>query len=299
MQKINHQNLEYTESVEIYRFQLFFKGQLVENSADAFDVASTIIATTQSLQEILSIRYGDEAVKDIKLNINAFKEGSLVSDFILFFDQARDIATPLIPVTEHALEVGKSMLEGFNTYVKVKKLLKGKSPKKIQALDDGTKFEVTASDNTTIIINNYDLRGLQSKTLAKSTAKAMQPLIKDMSLLEEIGLRDGESVLTVNKEESSYIVNSEETQAIEGVKYKGTISKIDTKAHSGFLDLGTRRLGFTFPREINATQLHILVSALESRIQIYLVGNVTMDFEGNPSTMNVTKVESEVTLFGA
>ncbi|MDO8589898.1 MAG: hypothetical protein Q7R69_01325 [bacterium] len=287
----------YNELVEIYRFQLFFKGQLVENSADAFDVASTIIATTQSLQEILSIRYGEEAAKGIKLNINAFKEGSLVSDFILFFDQVKDAAIPLIPLAGNVYDVGKTMISGLNTYINVKKLLKGKPPKAIQALSGGQKFEITANDNATIVINNYDLRALQSKTLARTTAKAVQPLIKDASLLEEIGLRDESQTLTVSKEESAYIVIGEETQALEGVKYKGTISKIDTKAHSGFLDLGSKRLAFIFPRDIEQMQLHILVSALESKIQVYLIGNVTMDFEGNPSSMNITRVESEVNLF--
>lgn len=283
--------------MEIYRFQLFFKGELVENSADAFDVASTIIATTQSLQEIISIRYGDEAAKEIKLNINAFKEGSLISDFILFFDQTKDLVAPLMPIVKSACEVGKATLESFSTYISVKKMLKGKAPKAIQAIDGGQKFQITANDNATIIINNYDLRALQSKTLSKSAARSVQPLLKDSSLLEVIGIKSDEHLMSINKEESNYIVSSEETQAIEGVKYKGTVSKIDMKVCSGFLDFGSKRLGFNFPKDLDEKRTHILVVSLEKKIQIYLIGNVTMDYEGNPSSMTVTDIQSEVNLF--
>lgn len=285
--------------MQVYRFQLFFKGQLVENSVDAFDVASTIIATTQSLQEIISIRYGEEASKDIKLNINAFKEGSLISDFILFFDQAKESSVALLPIVSSVYDVGKTVIDGLSTYIEVKKLLKGKKPRSVQSIEGGRKFEITANDNATIIINNYDLRALQSKTLAKNAAKAVQPLLKESSLLSEIGIstESEKENIVVNREEAPYIVLGEETQALEGVKYKGTISKIDTKACSGFLDFGSKRLGFTFVKNISEKDMHILVTSLEKRIQIYIIGNVTMDFEGNPSSMAVTGIESEVNLF--
>lgn len=298
MGMLNQPKKDYYNAMEVYRFRLFFKGQLVENSADAFDVASTIIATTQSLQEIISIRYGDEASKSIKLNINAFREGSLNSDFILFFETASNAVVPLIPIASNVYDVGKTVISGLSTYIAVKKLLKGKPPKKIQAINGGQEFKIIANDNATININSYDLRGLQSKTLAKSTSKAVQPLTKESSLLEEIGIESDEDTFLVNKEESRYIISTEETQDIENVKYKGTISKIDRKACSGFLDLGPKkRLGFNFPTDLDQKKFHLLVASLETRIQIYLIGNVIMDYESNPSSMNVIDVKSDIDLF--
>jgi hypothetical protein len=55
---------------DFYKFKLSFKGRLVENSVDAYDVANTILATSAILQEISKILYGEEAA--IKININAF-----------------------------------------------------------------------------------------------------------------------------------------------------------------------------------------------------------------------------------
>jgi len=193
--------------------------------------------------------------------------------------------------------VGKEVLSALNTYVDVKKKLKGKQPKSIKAVDNGATFQITAMSGAVININNFNLRALQSKSLAKSTAKIVQPLLKDDSLLSEIGIKSDDVLTTVNKEDSPYIASIEETQAIEGVKYKGVVSKIDTKTCNGFLDFGSKRLAFSFSKIIDEKSLHILVTSLEKKIQIFLVGNVTMDYEANPVNLVVTKVESEVNLF--
>src|SRR5215510_11570169 len=67
---------------DLYKFDLVFEGELVENSADAFDVANTIIAFTTATREMVRLKYGDDAVKQVSININAFKEGSLKTHFL-------------------------------------------------------------------------------------------------------------------------------------------------------------------------------------------------------------------------
>jgi len=39
---------------DFYKFDLSFKGHLVENSVDAFDLANTILAISQALNQIAS-----------------------------------------------------------------------------------------------------------------------------------------------------------------------------------------------------------------------------------------------------
>jgi hypothetical protein len=292
-------NKNMAPNKEFYQFQLSFKGELVENSVDAYDVANTILATSQALHEIAEIKLGKEIAKGLKININAFQKGSLISEFLVFIKQQQDSLVPLIPFAGDIYNTGKNVLDGLKVIIEIRKMLKGKPAKEIKAIDS-RQIKIVAQDNSTTIINYNDFRGLQSKTLTKNINKIMQPLTKEDALIKELQFlnkEDKEQIVGVSKEESMYFNNSQEIQVLDQIKYKGVITKIDTKARSGFIDITNHRLPFNFDVSLPQEKFNILVESLRTRIQIYLMGKVQMDFENNPSHMQVSDVESEMKLF--
>ena len=284
-----------------YRFDLSFKGQLVENSVDAFDVANTILATSYALQEIAITKFGEENTKLLKLNISAFKEGSMVSEFMYHFASlARDVA-PLFPLSGDIIKTGTTILDGLKTYIDIKKLLKGKPPESAKAIEGG-KVELHINvngNNNKIIIDYSDFGLLQSPTLAKNVAKATQPLRKEDTSIEQIdiGPTDVKNLIDITKEDALYLDSNESFQVLPDITYKGMVTKIDSKVRSGYINLGKRRIAFTYSPELTNEEFIILVESLKRKIQIFLIGQATMDYEGNPRSIAVRKVGSEITLF--
>lgn len=283
---------------EYYKFQLAFRGKLVENSVDAYDVANTILATSQVLHELSVIRYGEIIKEKLQININAFKQGSLLTDFIILAKDLGETSAPLFPLVGEIYSVGSSILKGYKAVVEIRKILKGKKPRSIVPVGD-TNLEITGYDNTKIVINYNDFRAIQSKTISRNLAKIAQPLTKDSTLLDQIAViaEDQEESFVITKDDTKYLDQLEETQVLPEIKYKGIVSKIDTKASSGYLDISSKRLAFTFQNNLPEEQFAILIESLKRKIQIYLVGSVVMDFQNHPSSMEVSRVESDVKLF--
>lgn len=284
---------------EFYQFRLSFKGELVENSVDAYDVANTILAASQALHEIASIQFGDEASKNLKININAFQKGSLLTDFLIFLENGRNLTVPLLPMAGDICKTGKSILDGLKTIIEVKKMLKGNPPKEIKAIGN-KEIKIVAQDNSVVNINYNDFRALQDKTLSKTITKMVNPMTKEESLLDTLELIDKESneiITGISKDESVFFGNAGEFQLLDNVKYKGVITKIDTKACSGYIDISNKRLSFHYGSSIEQNKFEILIESLKKRIQIYLIGKVEMDFENNPTHMQIVDVQSEVKLF--
>lgn len=286
---------------DYYKFTLSFKGQLVENSVDAVDVANTIMATSQALYEIASIHYGNEVDEILKININAFERGSLHADFLTFIEQTAAVVVPLLPEINQGLTLGKTIVSTLKTFINVRKGLEGKAPSKIVAQQDGS-INIVGGTNNTFNITLNDLRTLQNKTVIKSVGKMMEPLMSDESLLESISLQEtGESgtpeILKVTKEEAMYLKSDQDFQTITNVTYKGTVSKIDTKTRSGYLTIGQKRLSFNYSKNLPQNKFEILAESLKLQVQIYLIGDVTMDYESNPRTMILSDVQEDMKLF--
>ncbi|MBD3281780.1 hypothetical protein GF391_03470 [Candidatus Uhrbacteria bacterium] len=284
---------------ELFEFQLSFKGQLVENSVDAFDVANGILATSQSLQEIAEIHFGEQASQNLKLNISAFKKGSLESNFIYFFDAALFAAPVLIPVARDIVQTCTGILNGYETYLNIKKMLKGGRPEKITPINqDQIKIDINVNGNNNAVIIGYpDLRALQSPTLAKNTAKIAQLLTKDDSLLEEVILKkDKKMISSIDKDSAQYFKTGLETQVLPAMKLKGVVTKLDSKVRSGYISAGSKRIPFTYLRDLEQSQFEILAESLKKQVQIHIVGEVEMDFESEPRSVAIQKVESELKL---
>jgi hypothetical protein len=284
---------------EVYRFQLSFKGQLVENSVDAFDVANTILATTLALQEIATIKLDRDTARDLKLNIGAFKEGSLVSEFVYHMAPLVAVAPTIIyHSAPQIIDVSRTVIDGLKTFIDVKKLLKGKRADSVRAVDGGQNVTITVGDNSSVTINYNDYRALQSQTLSRNVAKMTQPLRKEDSLLEEIDMiASPENSFQIKKDEANYFNNDDLLQTVSEVRYRGVISKIDSKVRSGYISVGSRRIPFTYPEDLAIEQFIILAESLKRQIQVILVGEVSMDFESNPRSISIASVESELQLF--
>jgi hypothetical protein len=287
------------ENKEFYQFRLSFKGELVENSVDAYDVANTILAASQALHEIAEIQFGSDIANDLKININAFQKGSLLTDFILFIENGKNLAVPLLPFANDIFKTGKNILDGLKTIIDVKMMLKGSPAKEIKAIDN-KQVRITAQSGAIVNISFNDFRALQSKTLNRDIIKMVQPLTKDGSRLDSLEMIDKESnqkITGISKKESEFFTNDGEMQLLDNVKYKGVITKIDTKACSGYIDISNKRLSFNYDATIEQEKFEILIESLKKRIQIYLIGKVEMDFENNPTHMQITDVQSEMKLF--
>lgn len=285
-----------TKQSDIYRFQLSFKGDLVENSVDAYAVANTILATSQALSQIADLRYGENVSNNIKININAFNKGSLVSDFLIYAQDAVGASVILLPVLKDAYKTGKEMLATFKLIIDIKKELKGKRPKKVVPINNN-QIEIHGNNNTVLVVSVDDLRAVQDKTISKSINKIADSLLKEGSEIKEIDvIEEGKNFITINREDAKYLAADEEIQLIPEIRYKGVVSKIDTKACSGFLDLHSRRVSLEY-KELPKEQFDILVDSLRNKIQIYITGSVEMDLESNPRRILITKVERDETLF--
>jgi len=282
---------------EYYKFNLSFKGQLVENSVDAFDVANTILATSSALHEIAKINFGDDRMNDLRININAFQKGSLVSEFLIYIKDNAAGVVPLLPsVAIGGLRAGKEIISTLKTVLEVKEMLKGKKPTDVKRIDQN-KISIVGDNNTTLIVTHAEFRAIQSKELSKDIAKMVQPLTKPQSELMSINIEDADIEKEIKRENAQYLENVDEIQTVSAMKYKGSVSKIDRKVCSGYIDVGSKRISFTYAEDLPDKEMQILIESLRTRIQILIIGEVVMDYENNPKQIRVTGVESEVDLF--
>lgn len=301
----NIKKYKMTTKDDLYKFELVFDGKLVENSADAFDVANTIIALTNTTREMVRVKYGDDASKQVTLNINAFKEGSLKTQFLLMLTEPNVHTIPLISATAvggfKAYKVGKEAIGMVKDYVSVRKWLKGKKPTKVEASPTGDTYTIYAT-NSQITINKDSFKALQDRTIQKNMDKVVQPLEKEGSELESLSIRTDEDTeekpsIIVARSEAKYIRRGdEELQSIDKMRLKGVVTKIDTKVRSGYLNLGSmtsKRVSFNFSKKLPHEQFEILILSLKTQVQIYVIGVVEMDMEGRPCAVDIVEIEED------
>jgi hypothetical protein len=103
--------------------------------------------------------------------------------------------------------------------------------------------------------------------------------------------------IKIDKEAASYINVDDNNQIVDKIKLKGSISKIDKKAHSGYVDLGSKRIPFNYPKDLSFEQFNSLVLSLRTGVAIYLYGSGILDMEGTTKALNIIEVEEDKTLF--
>jgi len=285
-------------SSDYYKFDLTFKGDLVENSVDAFDLANTILAVSQALNQISSIKYESISGK-VKINVNAFSEGSFVSEILIYIEQGKDLIAPLFPILNTGYNVGKEILSSLKVFLDVRQMLKGKPPVKVEHNNNGVTIH---GDNNNIFVTHNDFRVIQDKTVSRNMAKSVQPLLEDDSEIKQVLITEkGKEIASISKENAKYLLEDESFQTIDNFKIKGFVTKIDTKTSNGFLNLGDiktgKRISFSFPQNLPKEKLHILIWSLESKIRIYLHGQAVMDYEGNPRSVDITDIRQDEDLF--
>ncbi len=276
-----------------YTFKLSVKGDLVENSVDALDLANTIIATSQVLSEISKIEYG-EGSKKVKININAFQQGSLLTEFLIYMteDPAKTLALGATTVL-----AGEKMLDILLKVIKVKKELKGKSPKKISQADNGVNFEIHTGDNSVVVVDSSGIQALQNRSINKNLDKVFKPLQNENTQISSIDFITENETIATNRKESEYMLPIESYQNVDDVTYKGFVSKLDSKVRSGFLSIGSSRISFTYDDQLSKEEYYILCSSLRTKVKIVVKGDAVMDYEGNVKSIVVNKILNDETLF--
>ncbi len=285
-----------------YRFDLTFDGELVENSADAFDVANTIMAVSSLIQEVVSLEHGEETAKKVSLNINAFKEGSLKTQFLFLYSDPTTLQAQALVIagtTWGAIKYGRQALGVVKDVVNARKWLKGRKPDKIEAKPGGDTYVIHAN-NSKLTINKTVFKALQDKAVAKNLDKAIEPLEKEGSQLESLSITgedEKKPLIQISKAEAKYVKRGdEELQTIDKMRLKGVVTKIDTKVRSGYINLGNmgaRRVSFSYSKGFDSKQFDILVQSLRSRVQIYVKGAVDSDMEGHPKSIDIIEADED------
>ena len=72
------------------KVSLIFDGESLEQSVDAFELANTIIAFGRVLESIYRESFEDKK-RNLKIEINAFKEGSFVTDLVIDIVENKDL----------------------------------------------------------------------------------------------------------------------------------------------------------------------------------------------------------------
>jgi len=283
---------------DYYKFDLTFKGDLIENSVDAFDLANTILAVSQALNQISSIKYESISGK-LKINVNAFSEGSFVSEILIYIDQGKDLIAPLFPMLGTGYNVGKEILSGLKVYLDVRQMLKGKPPTKVEHNNNGV---IIHGNNNQVSVTHNDFRVIQDKGISRNVDKAIRPLLKDDSNIKQVLITEADKeIASVSREDAKYLLDDESFQTIDNFKIQGYVTKIDTKTCNGYLNLGDiktgKRISFSFPPNLPKEKLHILIGSLELKIRIYIHGQAVMDYEGNPRSIEVSDIRQDEDLF--
>lgn len=284
---------------DIFEFELGFKGQLVENSVDAFDVANTILALSTAITQICEINYG-EGNEAIKVNINAFKKGSLITDFLVYVKDGLPYSPIPIFDGKKALDIGKNILDTIKVFVEVKTLLKGNKPKSVKSVGDKL-IQIIAEDNSNVNITINQYKSLQDKTIAKNLEKAFLPLTVEGNEIESIeiatnDIKDFETI-KIDQANSRFMKTNEDSQNLPNMKHRGYISKMDTKTRSGYLTIGQKRVPFNYPKTLHNIEFELLVQSLKEKMLIYLVGDTEMDFEANPKFITAKTISTDKDLF--
>ena len=155
-----------------YKFQLSFKGNLVEHSVDAYAVANTILATSLALNRISELKFNDELKDTLRININAFKQGSFISEFLIYLPQTIDpgLVAVLFPKVEEGYRIGKEILQTLGLVIAVRKKWMGEKPKEVRHNEDSS-ITITGSNNVVINIAARDLSYVQDSRLGENIKK--------------------------------------------------------------------------------------------------------------------------------
>ena len=277
-----------------------------KNSADFYDLATTVLAFGQTVQAIANTQTITKG-KNIRIEVEALKPGSLDIPTIITVEGmgiVKNIAIASLPLAPIAFSASKQLLSILVDIISVRKFLKGEKPKEVKIDQTGDKPKAIIINNNggKMELNMNTFNAMQDKRVNRNVKKIYEPLTREESGLETITLVDkdkGVKEIPVEKSETIYFEDIQELQKIDKYKVRGVISRLDSKTLTGAITLGERRINFEVvvePNEFVKSYL-IIAESLKLQVPIYVTGKAILDYESNLKKIEINKVEQDVKLF--
>ena len=273
---------------------------------DLYDFAETILAFGQTAERIARNEnlLGDE--NRLRIDVNALEAGSFHTELLMCVEPVR-ATLPLLPAAGAVVQNAQHVVDVLKGVIKLKRWLKGQKPASAHPVQtgDGAMMNVynLQGENMTVHLNVF--QNAQDTQVTDGLTKIAAPMKREGSPIESITIGgDGDEASqpeTLKKEEVPYIEETEEAQTIPSLTIKGIVTAFDTKTLNGRVSLSDRTRRVTFelagvhPAEYDKS-LHDLIESMDMRVVVRLIGEATLDMDGNVKRLKVTKVEPETRL---
>lgn len=284
------------------KLNIKFSGEkLPRGTIDVYDLANTVLATAQVIEQIAK----KENILDnrkIKIDVSALRPGSFDVDLIInLVGMAATTGQALfnLPAGINQIKLILNILSGL---LNVKKFLQGEKPAKVQLKQEGKIQKATiynfSAKNITVNLSVYDALG--DKHINTRLKEMFQPLAKEGGEVEAIKLSSGEELREeISKNEYQYF-GGEEEQIREDSEIKGIVSAFDRKTGNGKITLPSEKrilfeIGVVHPKDYEKIEGDVLDS-LKLKTTLIFKGEITKDQESNLGKIIIKEVKTEETL---
>lgn len=296
-------DMPITQSANLH---LKFDGEsLPTGTIDIYDLSNTILALGQVIEKIGE----NEDItkhKRIQINVTTLQPGSFDVGISVSLQDILAAATASIPlIVSEGPALAIKILDILNKVIEVKKFLKGEKPKSVDIVQNGADAKAVVynlnGDNMTINMSVFN--ALQNKEIQNGVRKMMEPLTKEGGNIDSIELSSDTTDfdLTVEKEEATYFERTDELQVQSDFKVKGIVTAFDRKTGNGRINVtDSKRITFELDAaslEASDLMIAMIIESLKLKVQLYFIGDATLDFESNLKKIRVKQVKSDAKLF--
>jgi len=284
------------------KLNIKFSGEkLPRGTIDVYDLANTVLATAQVIEQIAKKENILENRK-IRIDVSALKLGSFDVDLIInLIGMTMTTGQTLFNLPAGINQI-KSTLNILSGLLNVKKFLQGEKPTKVQLKQEGKMQKATIYNfigkNITVNLSVYDALG--DKHINTRLKEMFQPLAKEGGEVESIKLSSGEEIKEeISKNEYQYF-GGEEEKIREDSEIRGIVSAFDRKTGNGKITLPSEKrilfeIAVVHPRDYEKIETSILDS-LKLKTTLIFRGEVVKDQTSNMTKIIIKDVTMEETL---
>jgi hypothetical protein len=284
------------------KLSIKFTGKdLPQGTIDLYDLANTILATGQVVEQIAKNENFLEN-KKVKINVTTLKPGSF-EVFLIITLVGLDIVRQVL-FSVGGINQAKTILSIIGDIFKIKKFLKGEKPQKIIVNQEGKNPKVTIYNINTekLEINLPVYRAINNSSINSNIKKIVQPLKKEGGNVESIKFySDPELKTEVTKEEYDYFAKEEELQLVEEFNIKGIVTALDRKTGNGKITLANEKrvmfeLDVMHPKDYERVE-GIIIDSLKLKLNLFIKGKAEQDLSSNIKKIKIKDVIPEKGLF--
>ncbi len=291
------------------KLHIKFDGEnLASGTIDAYDLATTVLASADTLRSIANRMPGTKN-SPLKIDVTALRPGSFEVDFSISIKNIIDGSILCLPILDaQCVNLATEIIKTFRNLIELKKFLKGKKPKKVEIshIKDNNLNNVTIvnfnGDNMKVNMTTYNVS--QDKQTNEKLQKVFGPLLKDGSELDTIQIstpeKESEKV-KISKEEALFFEKEEELQIIPTYKVRGVVTAMDRKTNNGRLTVGDeKRCLFEIQIEDIKNLEKVtngIIDSMRDKTAITVIGEAVLDLEANIKKIVIKNIETEENLF--